>query len=336
MRIQSVHLLPYRNFGERSFYFTDGLQVITGENGVGKTNLLEAVGYLSLGKSIRRVPDPELVQWGADFFLVEGTVERDTGATHRIKIRYWQGKKEAFLDGKRVEALRELFQVFPVVSATPLDQPVVEGEPEARRSFLDRYLGLLDPVYAQKLAQYRRALRQKNALLREGQVDTLAPWNRQLEQTGAYVVQRRTEMVRTLQEVLKNGRQVSLPREEVTLAYQPSLPLREGILDAYIEEEHERGVALYGPHRDQILFLYRGYPLEHVGSQGEKWLFLLTVLMGLRDLLAQHYGELPVLLLDEPISIFGESFVQKFVAGLEGQTLITSVHPVSIGTPIPI
>jgi len=211
MRIQGLHLLNYRNFAERSFYFTDGLQVIAGENGVGKTNLLEAVGYLSLGKSIRRVPDAELVRWGADFFLLEGTVEHASGLTHRIKVRYWQGKKEAFVDGKRVEAFRNLFQVFAVVSATPLDQPVIEGEPEARRAFLDRYLGVLDPVYAQKLAQYRRALRQKNALLREGQVEVLAPWNRQLEQAGAYVVHRRAEMVQTLKEALKNGRQASLP-----------------------------------------------------------------------------------------------------------------------------
>ncbi len=334
MRLTEIHLINFRNFQKKSFYFKDGLNVITGPNGIGKTNLLEAIGYLSTGKSIRKTPDDGLVRWGTEFFLVEGTVVEAGGITRRIKVRFRDGEKEAFVDGKKVRALRELFEVLPVVSATILDLPVVEGDPAARRRFLDKHLSLLDPEYNESIARYRKALKHKNTLLREGKIDTIHLWNRELEKAGAYIVQKRFFLVNRLSQMLLNGRAKMLPHQEITLQYQPSLRIADGILDEFIEDEMREKVALYGPHRDKLQFLFKGSDLEHTASQGEKWLFYFTLLMSLRAIFSELLGKLPLLLLDEPVAIFGEEFVRRFISGLEGQTIITSIQSLPFGHTI--
>ncbi len=324
MRILHLHLINFRNFAERSFYFAKTLQVITGPNGSGKTNLLEAVGYLSLGKSFRRTPDEAVVAWGARHFLVEGEVEDALGVRHRLKVRYHEGRKQAFVNGKRVRALRRLFEVFPVVYADPLENAVIRGDTEERRDFFDDYLALLDPKYQRALAAYRRALRQKNMALKTPEAP-LEHWNRLMEHHGHYLVEQRQYWVRRLNDMLRNGKRQILPVEPVQVEYEPSVRLQEGLLDRFAAEERERGVALYGPHRDRFHLLYRSYPLEEVASHGERWLIYYTLLLSLRDLLARTLNRMPVLLLDEPFHVLDPAFIRRLALGLEGQVIATAV-----------
>lgn len=336
MRLAEIHLINFRNFQKKSFYFEDGLNVITGPNGIGKTNLLEAIGYIATGKSIRKTNDNELIRWGAKFFLVEGNVIEAGGITRKIKVKFRNGEKEAFVDGKVAKTLRELYEVLPIVSATILDLPVIEGDPAARRRFLDKYLSLIDSEYHDALARYRRALKHKNVLLREGKFDTLPLWNRELERAGSYIVQKRNFLVSRLSQMLLNGKADILPHKEITMVYQPSLSMEYEELDALMNEEIRERVALFGPHRDKFQFLFMGSTLEHTASQGEKWLFYFTLLMSLRSIFKEILGKLPLLLLDEPVAIFGEEFVRRFISGLERQTIITSVHSLPFGHTIRI
>ncbi len=335
MRILHLHLINFRNFAERGFSFGKTLQVITGPNGSGKTNLLEAIGYLSLGKSFRRVPDEAVLAWGTSHFLVEGEVEDPRGVRYRLKVRYHEGRKEAFMNGKRLRALRQLFEVFPVVYADPLENAVIRGATEERRDFFDDFLGLLDPVYQRELAAYRRALRQKNAALKVAEA-SLAHWNRQLEHHGRYLVEQRRVWVHRLNQMLQNGKRDLLPVDQVQVAYEPSVNLHEGILDTFAEEERERGVALYGPHRDRFHLLYRSYPLEEVASHGERWLIYYTLLLTFRELLARTLSRLPVLLLDEPFHVLDRALTRKLALGLQGQVIATAVYPPGLGEERPI
>ncbi len=330
MRVLHLHLINFRNFAERSFSFSKTLQVITGPNGSGKTNLLEAVGYLSLAKSFRRVPDEALIRWGTRHFLVEGEVEDEHGVRHRVKLRYHEGRKEAFVDGKRVRTLRSLFALVPVVYADLMDNGVIRGDTEQRRDFFDDLLGLLDPGYARELAAYRRALRQKNAALKTPGVP-VAQWNRQMEHHGQYLVRQRREWIQRLNQQLQNGKRHLLPVEPVRVEYEPSVTLREGLLDLFESEERERGVALYGPHRDRFHLLYRSHPLEEAASHGERWLIYYTLLLSFRDLLARRWGRRPVLLLDEPFHVLDPAFARRLASGLEGQVIATAVASPGLG-----
>lgn len=334
MRLREIHLVNFRNFQRRSFYFDGGFNVITGPNGVGKTNLLEAIGYLATGKSIRKTGDNDLIHWGSKSFLVEGIIVEAGNMTRKIKLRFRDGEKEVFIDGKVSKSLRELYEVLPIVSGTIMDLPFVEGDPGARRRFLDKYLSLIDPEYHEALGRYRKALKHKNVLLKEGRFDTLPLWNRELERTGYYIVKKRRTLVNKLSQILLNGKAEIIPHKEIKIFYRPSLSMEYEVLDEFMNVEIKERTALYGPHRDKIQFLYRGSRLEHTASQGEKWLFYFTVLMSLRSVFNEVFGKLPLLLLDEPVAIFGEDFVKRFISGLEGQTIITSVHPLSFGYTI--
>ncbi len=330
MRILHLHLINFRNFAERSFSFSKTLQVITGPNGSGKTNLLEAVAYLSLAKSFRRAPEEALVRWGTSHFLVEGEVEDIHGVRYRLKVRYSQGRKEAFVDGKRVRTLRTLYTRFPVVYADPLENGVIRGDTEAQRNFFDDLLSLLDAGYARELSAYRRALRQKNAALKIPEAP-VAQWNRQMERHGRYLVHRRREWVQRLNHMLQNGKRHLLPVEAVRVDYEPSVDLQEGLLDTFEAEERDRGVALYGPHRDRFHLLYRAYPLEETASHGERWLIYYTLLLSFREMLARLLNRWPVLLLDEPFHVLDPHFARRLAAGLEGQVIATAVASPGLG-----
>ena len=326
MRISQISLHHFRNYKEAQFSFNGHINVIQGENGVGKTNLLEAVAYLSLPRSVRGVRDSDLIQWGADFFRLEGHVESHR-TPHTITVRYRNGRKEIELDGKAVHAFSELFAHFIVITATGKDQAIVDGPPETRRRKIDWLLSVMDPVYFRRLLEYRKALVEKNLMLRKGAEDSvIRAWNRKLEELGRYLVESRSSVIPRISERLRPKVRDFLKTEEVALVYRPSSSLLPGSLDRFMEKERELGFSLAGPHRDRIEFLVRGKPPLVSASEGEKRYLLLAFITVLSELISERQGEPPVLALDEPKSILGRGF-EELVAHYPGQTLITSLTP---------
>lgn len=326
MRIREISLHHFRNYTEAHFSFDERITVIQGKNAVGKTNLLEAVAYLSLPRSFRGVRDRDLIRWGAAFFRLEGLIE-SSQTPHTITVRYRTGQKEIFLDGKTVHAFSELFEHFVVVTTTGRDQALLDGPPETRRRKIDWLLSVIDPIYFRHLIGYRKALVEKNRMLREGaEPEVIRAWNRKMEELGRYLVEKRSAVIPKLSERLRPRAQRFLRTEEIALVYQPSSSLEPGSLDRLLEREQALGFSLAGPHRDRIEFLVRGRSPIVSASEGEKRYLLLAFITAVSELIAEARGEYPVLALDEPKSILGWGF-EDLVAGYPGQILMTSLTP---------
>ena len=327
MRLLEVRILNFRNFQRKEFEFSDGINVICGVNGVGKTNLLEACAYLGNPRSFRRVLDRDLVKWGESFFRIEGKAISQ-GVKKDITVKYTNGMKQLEIDGRRATAL-DLFRTLSALMADMRDHRLVDGPPTQRRALLDRFISSLDLGYLKTLIDYKRNLGQKNALLRKGgNTRQLGYWNENLEETGRALVLRRERFVKDLTGIFDRKTQDLLPSRTVSLKYAPSLRLEKGVLDAYAEEEKRIGFSVYGPHRDRFDVEVDGRSPASAASEGEKRLTILALYLSVREFLKETMGEEPVLLMDEPFGILSEGFIESLVNELDGQVILTAIGPV--------
>lgn len=325
MHIAKLKLLNFRNFSKNEFTFSNGLNIIYGENGTGKTNLIEAIAYLSLPRSFRRAKDKDLVGWGGSFFMIEGEIIK-YGVQHKIKVQISLAGKSVTIDGKNITSYTELFKTFVVLIFSLKEHYWVDGPPQVRRRFVDWFISIKDPLYFENLLRYKKNLAHKNALLKNGiNISLTRIWNRKLEETGRYIIEKREEATSLLNNIVKEEN--LLEKGIPFIEYVPSIGLKEGVLDSKIEEEKEKGFSLYGPHRDRIEFLLDGKPSQFAASEGEKRLLLLSFLLAIRKEIKNHLGEESVLCLDEPMSILSEKYIEILLNRLEGQVFITSVKP---------
>jgi DNA replication and repair protein RecF len=328
MQIERLRLLNFRNFHKREFEFGKGLNLIYGENGTGKTNLIEAIAYLSLPRSFRRARDRDLIRWNESFFMLEGFI-KSYDIQHKLKVSLSPDGKSVMIDEKNITSLKELFRTFVVLVFSPKEHYWIDGPPVVRRKLMDWFISILDPLYFENLLRYKRNLAQKNALLKNGNAEPLARiWNRKLEETGQYIIKRREEVAVILNDSVKRNNLLEM--RVPSIKYVPSIELEEGILDSKLKEERERGFSLYGPHRDRIEFLLDGKPPQFTASEGEKRLLLLSFILTLREELRKNLGCEPVLCLDEPTSILSKKYVNNLLNRLQGQVFITSVNPLEI------
>ncbi len=187
MRCDWICLEKFRVFDSRRFEFSPGLNVIVGNNGVGKTTLLEAIGYLGRFRSFRTPRDAEVVRWGCDGFSVVGCVN----GSREIRI-VWDGARRVYYQGKRVQNVRELYGEFPVIVLLGEDISLVKGSPELRRRELDALFSLIDRLYLKELVSYRRVLKQRNALLRRSAPEEqVRPWDKTFAQLAVSLSLRR-------------------------------------------------------------------------------------------------------------------------------------------------
>ena len=327
MHLRRLKLLNFRNFERKEFEFGQRVNVIRGPNGVGKTNLLEAIAYLSLPRSFRRVRDRDLIRWGEKFFRLEGETESKNGEA-TIVVRYSDRGKLATLNGRQVP-VSCLFSTFAVLPVNLREHLLVDGQPSLRRKTMDWLLSLYDPSYFALLLSYRRSLRHKNALLRSARrKDELKIWNERLEGAGRRIVKMREEFVRKLQPSFSRLAGRFLPQRSSRVRYVPSTSLAPGFLQEKLREELPRGYALYGPHRDDLEFLVDGRKPAVSASEGEKRLLILSFFLAVSEMLRERWGEYPVLAMDEPVSILGQGVAGALIQSLPGQVFLTTVRPI--------
>lgn len=314
MHIKRLTLRNFRNYEDAELEFSPLTNMIYGENAQGKTNILEAVYLFAQGRSHRAKTDKELVRFGEDFARV--AIEfADAKRDYTGKLRIMRnGRKAVSINHVHITKLSRLMSYLNVVMFSPEDLSLVKGAPPARRRFIDSSLSQLYPAYMAALAEYNKALGQKNSLLRimrmRGQTadPTLSVWNDSLAETGARIMAARTEFTDRISETAA-ALQREISGETLKIVYKPSLKLKEigkdeiyNCLEERSAREAEQGAAQYGIQRDDMDIYIGGREAKLFGSQGQQRTAALCMKIAQSEYIRDVKGEYPVLLLDDIMS----------------------------------
>ncbi|MGW5560459.1 DNA replication/repair protein RecF [Micromonospora sp. NPDC003944] len=324
MYVHRLELVDFRSYERVAVDLQPGANVLVGANGVGKTNLVEALGYVATLDSHRVATDAPLVRMGAASAVIRCAVVHD-GRELLVELEIVPGKaNRARLGRSPARRARDVLGALRLVLFAPEDLELVRGDPAERRRYLDDLLVNRQPRYAGVRADYERVVKQRNALLRTaylarktggsrgGDLGTLAVWDTHLAQHGAELLAGRLELVAALTpHVAKAYDAVAAGRGAAGIAYRPSIELAEPTTDraalaealtaalaASRSAEIERGTTLVGPHRDELALSLGPLPAKGYASHGESWSFALALRLAGYDLLRAD-GIEPVLVLDD-------------------------------------
>jgi len=313
MPIETLSATNFRNLSSCAVSFGPHANVFYGNNGSGKTNLLEAIFTLCLGRSQRGAADAVLVKAEADFYRLEGKIATGT-STHQLAVAYQAGGRKRITIDTAPARASELYEYSSLVAAGPEDSEILSGPPSARRLFLDLYLAQLNPRYLADLSDYQRVVMQRNAALK-GDLSP-EPFDPLLVQYGARIMLERAAFLSDLGVMASQAYSRIAGGESLQLTYEPRVPFDtsgapvgriaeafENELARQADRERAAQISLVGPHRDEIAFAISGFPARTHGSQGQWRAAAVALKLGVYGLLKDKHGEPPVLLLDE---IFAE------------------------------
>lgn len=308
--ITDLRLQHFRSFGDASFELSPGVNIIVGPNASGKTNLLEAILVLARGASYR-AKDSELVQFGQPWARLDGHSEKSGQRTAKI-VREPEPSKLYELDGKAFKRLG-LAHSLPVVLFEPNHLQLFSGSPERRRDYLDDLLEQTIAGYGTTRRQYKRALAQRNSLLKQpGQASKtqLFPWDIRLSQLAGQVARARKELVDNIDaDITALYKQLSRTKTKVSVGYANSWPIDNyesqllKKLEASQADDRQRGFTGSGPHREDLMIAFDGHPAQETASRGEVRTAVLALkIIELKTVQAARDGLSPLLLLDDVFS----------------------------------
>jgi DNA replication and repair protein RecF len=333
-----LQLRDFRSYEQAELRLGEGLTVITGRNGAGKTNLLEAIYFACTGRSCRTANEREVVRFGASLTRLELRTESATGP-HTIAVGFQPGEaKRMSVDGATVERLTDV-EDRPLVSVFLPDRlDLVLGAPALRRSHLDQVVAALWPTRAGTRRAYSQALAQRNALvtaIRAGRAGrgSLPAWDTELARHGVVLMRDRSEAAERLVEPYARHAEALGLEGGATVAYRPRSQATEAdALAAELAErtpgDLERGFTGHGPHRDELSLKRAGRELRAYGSRGQQRLGLLALLLAEREVLADTRGAAPLMLLDDVMSELDATRRGRLVDVLRqgGQSVITATE----------
>ena len=343
MMLRSLELDFFRNYTHLEASFDPRVNLIYGDNAQGKTNLLEAIAYLSTARSHRSRYDRELIMMGVDSAFLQGEVDsRERSFTLEAKLFRGRGK-QLYSNGVRLKNAGELSGILTTVLFCPEDLYLIREGGAARRKFLDSAICQLRPRYAAALAEYNRLYEHKTRILRDwpenpSLLQTLDDFNLRMAQTGAILIHYRAHFIRRLREHapaihadFSGGREtLELGYETVSTVDDPMASPRDilpRLLDhqqSHRQAELDARQCLSGPHKDDVTVDINGAPAKLYGSQGQTRTAALSLKLAQREIMEEETGEWPVLLLDDVLSELDgkrQSFVLNRIQG--GQVFIT-------------
>lgn len=322
MFFSEVEFRNFRNHRRLHFEPSVGVNLLVGENASGKTNILEGLYFLASGRPLRAQRDSELVTWGEDACFLRGRIRLRNG-THLIEIGVQTGVgKQLKVDATKQASLPD---GITTVTFSPDDLVIIKGGPAERRRFIDTALSQMRPSYRYQLIRYFKVLGQRNSILKllqegRGRREDLDPWDAQLVRFGSWIWERRIEFLRALDGHMRGvyarltGRSLSvLYRMGDGKAEKPGLEDEGGpearfakVLSNAFFEEVKRGASLFGPHRDDLVFLSEGSDLRLFGSQGQQRMAVLALKLAELALLREMNEDEPILLFDDVFSELDE------------------------------
>ena len=314
MYLKEIELKNFRNYKEQSVNFHEKVNIITGNNAQGKTNLLESLYIMSLGKSFRTGRDSEMIGFGEDFCRARSKTVKD-GDEINIEIIISREGKSVKIDGVRAKKTADLLEHVYMVVFSPEDLKIVKDEPEKRRKFLDRELCQLKPVYFKNLGRYKKILQNRNVMLRQGEAnrDLFAVYDEELADYGARIVAERRRFVEKLDRISRElHEKITDGKEELSVSYECDLTAEEDLsalkqqfierLQKNFRKDLYRGTTGAGPHRDDLKLEIDGVDIRHYGSQGQQRTAELSLKLAEIYLIREETGEDAILLLDDVLS----------------------------------
>lgn len=343
MKLRRIALDGFRNYTDFTADFSPGVNVIWGENAQGKTNLLEAIGFLSGARSHRARGDKELLSFHRD----QGTITAEVTSRGRdflLEVQLFRGaRRRLFVNHVKCKTAAELGGIVQTVLFCPEDLALIKAGAAERRSFLDHAICQLRPRYAEALAQYNKLLDHKTRILRDWEkhpslLDVLEDFNEAMARAGALVIHYRAHFVRKLAEkAAQIQTEFSGGRETLALHYAtvstvrdplgPTVELYEDLRrhqDSHAKAERDARTCLSGPHKDDLVARINGQPARQYASQGQTRTAALSLKLAERELFRDDTGQWPILLLDDVLSELDarrQDFVLRRITG--GQVILT-------------
>ncbi len=329
MFLQRLSLFNFKNHAQFEFRFDRKFICLVGNNGVGKTNILDAIYYLSVTKSHFNYLDAQLIKHGEDYFRLEADYQNKL----EIICKYTKNKKVFEKNRSAYAKLSEHFGTIPIVMASPNDILLIIGGSEERRKFIDYTLSSIDSTYMETLSAYNSFLEQRNALLRlsnEGRVDDglLSIYNEKLHAYGHVIFERRKAFMAEFEiEFTKIYQIISDDKEEVRLDYDSDL---EGAsLNQLLRESKGKDLALQrttvGIHKDNIQFITNDFSTKKFGSQGQQKSFLYALRIAQHQIIQKYVGTSPILIIDDLFDKLDWMRGKNLLALLKNTTLFSQI-----------
>ena len=333
MILEKLSLINYKNIREATLDLSPKINCMIGSNGVGKTNILDAVYFLSFCHSASNPIDSAVIRHGEDFLMLEGNYGEVT-----ISCGMKRGTKKHFRrDKKEYRRLSEHIGLIPLVMVSPSDTLLIDGGSEERRRLMDMVISQYNHTYMESVNRYNKALQQRNTMLKqetEPDPEVISLWEEQMAVEGERIYQRRDAFVRELTPIFQRYyERISGNREQVAIEYVSHC--QRGSLLEVIQRDRAKdrimGYSLHGVHRDDLIFTLGGHPIRREGSQGQHKTFVVALKLAQFDFLRRtNGGNTPILLLDDIFDKLDASRVEQIVtlvAGEEfGQIFITDTN----------
>ncbi|MGB5648097.1 DNA replication/repair protein RecF [Muriicola sp.] len=339
MFLQNISLLNYKNFSDVNFEFDTKINCFVGNNGIGKTNMLDAIYHLSFGKSYFNPIATQNIKHGADFFVIEGNFmlnEREEKIVCSLKRNV---KKIIRRNGKTYERLADHIGLLPLVIISPADRDLIIEGSDTRRKFMDGVISQSDRAYLQSLMNYQKVLAQRNALLKYFAANhtfdpgTLSIYNDQLHSYGQEIYEKRANFIEKFEPIFQEQyKLISGESEDVSLVYNSRLHEAElsELLTSNIERDRALQYTSVGIHKDDLDFQIGEYPIKKFGSQGQQKSFLIALKFAQFHFLKALVNTTPILLLDDIFDKLDEHRVAHIITLVEdknfGQIFISDTH----------
>lgn len=333
MYLKALHLIRFRNLADVSLSLHPHLNVLVGNNAQGKTNIIEAIHLLSFGKSFRVQDYKDLMAWGEKECFIRSWVFNEIGEEER-NIHLTAEKKQFYKNAKPVSPNQ--FLTLPLVLFAPESILLLKESPQGRREYIDDLISVCLPPYAKHLRDYKRALAQRNKLLkdeflsREEKQKQMELWEAPMREQGSIIIEERKRWLGNFNLFLeKHYAAVAGLEKGASFVYRPNVEAEAFALrqQSLREEELDRGVSLVGPHRDDFVPSLNQQPIKNFGSQGELRTFTLALKLAEIEFLEETLSFSPLLLLDDVVSELDEkrnAFFFKHLENFKGQIFATA------------
>lgn len=304
MILKSLSIINFKNIANEQFDFSSGINCLVGDNGAGKTNILDTIHYLALAKSMHIISDQQCVRHNEDNFIIDGLFNRDDSRSERVVCSYTRRSGKCLKrNGKEYAKLSEHIGHFPIVVVSPADSALISDSAEERRRYLNRFISQLDREYLAALIRYNAALAERNKLLKiNPSEEMLLIYDGMLSAAADTIYSHRRDIIEQLRPLIETYyNALSEQRESVGMEYRSELETASlaELLLASRRKDFINEYTTSGVHRDDMSLTINGYPLRKYGSQGQQKSFLIALKLAEYTILSRHAAERPILLLDD-------------------------------------
>jgi len=339
MFLNRLSLLNYKNFESKDFEFDSKINCFVGANGMGKTNVLDAIYHLSFGKSYFNPIATQNIRHGEDFFVIDGEFIKEKRSEKIVCSLKKGAKKIIKRNGKAYDRLSDHIGFLPLVLISPADRDLIVEGSDTRRKFIDGVISQQDKPYLQDLIKYKKVLAQRNSLLKYFQLNhtfdatTLSVYNEQLAEYGTILFNKRLAFLEAFIPIFQEQYQnISGGKEAINLLYESKLKEEQllPLLENNIDRDRTLQYTSVGVHKDDLNFQIEGHPIKKFGSQGQQKSFLIALKLAQFQFIKQQAKTTPVLLLDDIFDKLDESRVAQIVSLVNdekfGQIFISDTH----------